>query len=347
MPLMTTHTSTTFIDPRQEAALLDRYGLSYTERLVPLASIDFDRSKQLNGRSETRANPDKIMEYAVKKLDGEVFPFPVIAIDRSLGKNLVWSGIHRIGADLEIKAPNTRCFVVEIPVENPAVVLTRLKQFSHEANVRHGFATSTAERISAACDELEIGGDLDKISLRFSLRPEEITKGLHQRKVDFQLRQHNIRPESILRVGDKEAILRAPDEHVMRDVANFIKRHTTRDSRTGKQKVLVSQGDVGTLVKDLRREKSPSARAELIANADKEAKRAKPKQNPRGKKADPSENPLFIWKGIVNRATSSNFNEHQLVASASTPDELDAIAMDVKQIRGILDAVERAVERKR
>lgn len=332
------------IDPRQEAALLDRYGFRYVDRKVKLADIDFERSKQLNGRSETRANPDTIEEYAYKKLDGEVFPYPVVALDRSTNKFLIWSGVHRIGADFLIEALDTRCFVVEVPVAEATKVLAKLKQFSHETNVRHGFATSIAERIHAACDEYEQGGKLEEIAHRFSLRPEDITKGLQERRLNFDLRQHGIRPETILRTSDKEAILRLPDEHIMKDVARFIVRHTIQDGRATKPTYRVTQGEVNALVTALRKEKVPAERLKLIEAADALALKGK-KQAPRGHK-NINDNPLFIWRMVVNRVTKG-FDERTLVSTASTGDEMDTLMGDVKSMRSVLDSIEHLIEQKR
>lgn len=345
LPDMTTHT-TTLIDPRQESILLDKYGLTYTEQDVALSDIDYEHSLHLNGRMETRANTDKITEYGLKKLDGETFPYVVLAYDNYRKKYLIWSGVHRTGADIEIKATSTKAFVVQVsPPGNPEIE-TKLKAFAAESNVRHGFATSTAERLHAACDEHALGIDINEIASRFALSPEEILKGVKERKLNFDLRQCGLRPELITRSSDKEAILRAPDEPTMRDVAALIIRHTTRE-KGEKAKVALTQNDVTSLVAALRKEKSPVERTKLLDAADATAKAGRPKR--KGKDAnnkDPRTSPTFVWRGCVTRLTRE-FDERELVKHYSTGDALDALMTDVKAVRGVLDAVERSVERQR
>lgn len=340
---MPTQTPTTYIDPRQESVLLNKYGLKYAERRIPTTEIDFEHSIHLNGRMETRANQDKIVEYAVKKLDGEVFPFVVLSWDASRAAYLIWSGVHRVGADREIKAPTVMAFVVDVNPAGNTTTLTKLRAFAAESNVRHGYATSAAERLHAACDQYEAGADIDEVAARFGMTPQDIRKGVHERKLNFELRQRGLRPEAILRVSDKEAILRAPDEGVMRDVANFVIRNTTV-GKDQKQKVNVSQGEVTTLVRQLIKEKSPKERANLIAAADAVAKQGKKKNPNRATMKDPRKSPTFVWRGCVVRLTGE-FDERALVKASPTGDELEQILLDVKAVRTVCDAVERAVER--
>lgn len=343
---MTTHTpaaAAPLIDPRAEANLLNKYGLSYSERKVPLSEIDYDYSFDLNYRSETRANPDTIAEYAIKMLDGEIFPFPVLSYDPARKAFLIWSGVHRIGAHREIHSDLVDAFVVDVPVGNASEVLLKLRQLAAEANTRHGVGTSHAERLHAACDELVIGGDLGEISSRFGLDPEEIKKGVKERELNFSLRQHGIDPDTLVRFSDKEAVLRCPDERLMRDVASFVKRHTLRE-KGAKVKVTVTQGEVNELVKELRREKSPTARNQILEDAEVSANSARPKKVSSSKRGAAS--PLFMWRGAMTRLTRE-LDERELVRLASTADGLDKLYHDVKAIRGVLDNVERAIERHR
>lgn len=129
-------------DPKAEAILRGR-DLTWHVQRIPVDEIDFDASTANQGRITEKISDDRVTEYAMAMIDGEVFPRPVLN-KMVEGRYYILSGNHRCRGAREAAAPDVEAYVIKTV---DALVIDFLPMLF---NLSHGVNVSTEARYEQA-----------------------------------------------------------------------------------------------------------------------------------------------------------------------------------------------------
>lgn len=164
---------------------LDGKGIKWTFK-AKIEPAGFDEEKSLHNQVRFVPVDDKRVDtYAEAMRHGDKFP-PVIAhIVR--GKLVIADGNHRLQASIKAKKPLD---VYDITGADPSLIT----QVGYEANTKHGWPTSEAERIQQALWLMDNGATIQTAAAALVVPQNALKKASQKKGTDQRFREAGIAP---------------------------------------------------------------------------------------------------------------------------------------------------------